>query len=305
MIADSHFRLGVVLASVTAAAMCCASWAAGATTCLTEFTSPEQLDLSGNFVYAIDVGGTVSSEISDLVFAAGDAPGSGIDGYTNTMSAVPLTETVIRPEFGSSEDAEALEDVLQTVRWDQADGAEVRLRVTRGKAYKLQLLFWMPRSPRFFDVNIEGKLVLDEFNPAWTYRDVAFLCAYEYVAGDNRLNIVFAPGGTKAETLCPILNALTLEEIRTTWIPGDADGDSVVDEIDAAILAAHWGQTVTGWDYGDFNGDCRVNAADAAILTANWGNRAGEESAALAVPEPLGIAVLLPLSLWAAMRRRA
>ena len=51
----------------------------------------------------------------------------------------------------------------------------------------------------------------------------------------------------------------------------DANYDTDVDQLDAAILAAHWGLSDMTWGNGDFNGDGLVNATDAAILAANWG----------------------------------
>jgi fibronectin-binding autotransporter adhesin len=71
-------------------------------------------------------------------------------------------------------------------------------------------------------------------------------------------------------------------------IPGDANADGVVDDIDATIVGAHWMSTGAQWGDGDFNGDNVVNDADAAILAAHWGEGGGEES----VPEPGSLALL-------------
>ncbi|NLE37200.1 MAG: hypothetical protein GX621_04165, partial [Pirellulaceae bacterium] len=76
-------------------------------------------------------------------------------------------------------------------------------------------------------------------------------------------------------------------------IPGDANRDEYVDELDAKILAANWGQS-GGRAEGDFNGDGVVNALDAAILAANWGHVATTEQSGhlAAVPEPGGVTLL-------------
>jgi hypothetical protein len=73
-------------------------------------------------------------------------------------------------------------------------------------------------------------------------------------------------------------------------IPGDANRDEKVDDMDASILGSHWflGSGAV-WEDGDFNGDHAVNDADAAILAAHW--HYGVEGGA-SVPEP-GTAVLL------------
>jgi len=87
-------------------------------------------------------------------------------------------------------------------------------------------------------------------------------------------------------------------------IPGDTDGNQIVDDTDAAVVASHWGQQVTPGDYesGDFNNDGRVNAADAAIQVANRGSHvSGGESTA--VPEP-SMLVLCGAALAALSLRR-
>ena len=74
-------------------------------------------------------------------------------------------------------------------------------------------------------------------------------------------------------------------------IPGDTDNNQIVDEADASVLAAYWGQTnlTGGFRVGDFNNDGAVDARDAAILAANWGTR---DEGASTIPEP-GVLVLL------------
>ncbi len=53
--------------------------------------------------------------------------------------------------------------------------------------------------------------------------------------------------------------------------PGDANLDGIVDSADAAVLASNW-QTQSGaiWTDGDFNDDGRVNDIDATLLAGNW-----------------------------------
>jgi hypothetical protein len=86
-------------------------------------------------------------------------------------------------------------------------------------------------------------------------------------------------------------------------IPGDTNGDSVVNEFDAQVLATYWGSTTaSGPSQGDFNGDQAVNVADAAILAANWGDHTGGE--ATAVPEPTALALLIGLAGLMSLRRR-
>lgn len=273
---------------------------------LAAFNSPDQLDLEGHFRYAINVGGSTETTIRGLRFHDGR---ESIAGYRNTMS--PGFWSGTRPEFGEGQDVDALENILETVAYhasdEQGDAAEIRLDVVPGESYKLQLLFWRAVGARTFDVSIDGKLALDEFNPeVWideSLEEVAYVYTHEFTAQDEVLTILFEPGTADVGNHQPMLNALTLEWMRTTWIPGDADGDGSVDQTDAAILADHWGALDAGWTDGDFNDDGVVNAADAAILAANWGSPAGGEARAV-VPEPLGLVLIGSLGLLLAIRRR-
>ena len=78
-------------------------------------------------------------------------------------------------------------------------------------------------------------------------------------------------------------------------IPGDANTDGVVDEADAAIVAANW-LTIgsAAWFQGDFNSDDNVNDTDATLMAANWGYGTG---LAASVPEPGASVGLLMISI--------
>jgi hypothetical protein len=89
-------------------------------------------------------------------------------------------------------------------------------------------------------------------------------------------------------------------------IPGDTDNNGIVNEADAAVLAAKWGasgEQVNGAADGDFNGDDIVNVLDAAILAANWGNHNPTEGST-AVPEPTGLVMVVLGALMLLARRR-
>ena len=81
-------------------------------------------------------------------------------------------------------------------------------------------------------------------------------------------------------------------------IPGDANKDGVVNDLDATILADNWQSTSANWFMGDFNADGTVDDVDATILATNW--QVGATSAS--VPEPSTIVMLLAamgsLLLW-------
>lgn len=52
------------------------------------------------------------------------------------------------------------------------------------------------------------------------------------------------------------------------WIAGDANGDGIVNIIDAALIGLNWGSAEP---CPDLNNDGKVNIIDAAIIGLNWG----------------------------------
>ena len=89
-------------------------------------------------------------------------------------------------------------------------------------------------------------------------------------------------------------------DFEITRVPGDANGDGVVDGSDVTILAANW-QRGTGevddatWAMGDFNGDRKVDGSDVTILAGNW--QYGIDTAAASVPEPSCLALFLSIAI--------
>ena len=85
-------------------------------------------------------------------------------------------------------------------------------------------------------------------------------------------------------------------------IPGDANRDGCVDDLDATLLAQSWQQSDMRWDDGDFNADGCVDDRDASILAAHWQDAVDAESGA--APEPTTLVMLagLAASWWLARR---
>ena len=93
---------------------------------------------------------------------------------------------------------------------------------------------------------------------------------------------------SRALTDAEILDIFNGAEIGGVNIIGDANYDGIVNDEDAAILAANW-QTAIGatWGMGDFNNDGAVNDIDATLLATNW-----QTTSPASVPEPGTLALL-------------
>ncbi|NLE38056.1 MAG: hypothetical protein GX621_08530 [Pirellulaceae bacterium] len=64
---------------------------------------------------------------------------------------------------------------------------------------------------------------------------------------------------------------LGANELQRVTLPGDANGDNAVNELDAAIMAQNWGRSDMTREQGDFDGDGVVGPRDSAILAAHFG----------------------------------
>ena len=80
---------------------------------------------------------------------------------------------------------------------------------------------------------------------------------------------------------------------------GDANHDAVVDALDLAAMATHYGDDGCGWAEGDFTGDGRVDVFDLSRLAMNYDGAAGGKS----VPAP-PVALVLLIGVAGILRRR-
>lgn len=96
--------------------------------------------------------------------------------------------------------------------------------------------------------------------------------------GQSDVRIRFTMGSTDGSvTYC----GWNLDDVEVSGVvpnqgvPGDLNGDGVVNGADMGLLLAQWGRC-SGCD-ADLNGDGIVNGADMGLLLANWGGAAGRE----------------------------
>ncbi len=175
------------------------------------------------------------------------------------------------------------------------DGGEITIK---GDA---PFTFFQPGAPVYFDfdggaLNLKG---------TWDFSSLTSIADSDFRAfGDAATagDLTFE-GVTLFET--------TYTRITATGppppLPGDANGNGFVDDVDLAILLGNWEQDpviISTWTLGNFTeaslGDTDVDDSDLAVLLGNW---TGPPPAGAAVPEPATLA-LLALGALAAIRRR-
>jgi hypothetical protein len=95
--------------------------------------------------------------------------------------------------------------------------------------------------------------------------------------------------------------ASSVSTFEVAPLPGDANGDGVVDAADYVILKRHFGtSTGAGASEGNFDYDGEVDWADLRVLTGNFGAGGG---APAVLPEPASL-TLLACGFAALLRRR-
>ncbi|MBL9138329.1 MAG: hypothetical protein JNK85_20840 [Verrucomicrobiales bacterium] len=196
-------------------------------------------DFSGNFTYALNIGGLDAPKVGDAQFVtaliADEIPGVTVD-LLSEISAWT------QPALGDSADDDSLEVVLQSIRHNGAGNTVTLANLTPGHAYKLQLLFFEQCCARGFDVLVNGQLVVDEFAPYVVQGGInnttaGALIAYTFTATSP--DFVLSLNGETVTTAAytdhnEILNGLTLEdlgvaptEIRITGSQRSAAGFAV------------------------------------------------------------------------------
>lgn len=219
----------------------------------------EGLDLSGTFLHSFNVGtpGPAPGPAGDAAFTDDLQPGI-------TVTAANEIPNWHAPSYGDTVNDDSLEFVMQSIRWSAAPSTlDVDLTgLTVGKVYKLQLLFAEQCcANRGFDIETEGVLRVDEFNPSVAQGGAGngtrgALVTVGFVAADDTLNIVLNGNGVTTPAFTDhnaILNGVTLEELTLT----DSDGDGLPDAWEFQFFG-DLAQVGTG----DPDGDGRTNQAE-------------------------------------------
>ena len=197
---------------------------------VTQITGPQDLDLEGEFVYAIN-------------FSADD-PVRTVRGVNFTPDRLPIPGATLvgpqsvtpwqaKPEFGSSADANQLEEILHDIRWANTGGGErlrATLRVNALDEYKLQILIsGNVEEDRRWDIRVNGLNAVDEItslgvSPGQHYAvNRATLYTYQFVAPTTNVVVEMGTlfGNTDGGDRNPIWQALTLERVTIPPTPDD------------------------------------------------------------------------------------
>jgi len=187
-----------------------------------KFEGPGDLDLEGDFAYAINVtseGSPDTRTVAGLDFTRDPLVAGATINFQN-----PANNWGTKPEYGPTADDGALEEIMWDIKWSASPNpVGISLDVDPGQAYKLQLLFsenfFSQPGSRTFDIffeglrAVEGLDILDVSGPRSGSPTAGAVFSYEFIAPDSVLNIDLVPGGT-APDQNPIINALTLESVQ-------------------------------------------------------------------------------------------
>ncbi len=191
---------------------------------------PQDLDLDGEFVYAINF--------------STDDPIRVVHGVSFTPDRLPIPGATLvgpqsvtpwqaKPEFGNSSDANQLEEILRDIRWANTAGGErlrATLQVVARNEYKLQILIsGNVVEDRRWDIRVNGLNAVDEItslgvSPGQRYAaNRATLYTYQFVAATTSVIVEMGTlfGATDGGDRNPIWQALTLEKITVPPTPDD------------------------------------------------------------------------------------
>ena len=179
------------------------------------FNAASQLDFSGTFDYAVNMGGAGGQVIGSAAFTTESVAGVQV-GAENSING-----WVAGADFGPTSDDANLSSAMGSIRWNETnglqDGLSLDLDVTTGEMYKLQLLFMEGCCDRAFDVAFEGVRTVDNFNPnslgASLANNRGAVITHTFTAGDPLFSIMIDGFTSNGVDKNPAINAFTLEHL--------------------------------------------------------------------------------------------
>lgn len=255
------------------------------------FAGLDDLDFSGDFIYAVNVGGPGEDFFGDPLTIGDAVFVEGTNAAELDLNDIGVTMTVANeildwhaPNYGDTEADDNLELVMQSIRWNVPPGVAVDLEVEAGASYKLQMLFAESCCDRGFDifmddVEVVTDLVVQQEQGGINNQETGVLYSREFVAGDDVLNILLG-GSVGVPDNNPILNGYTLERIEDlVSLAGDCneDGSLNADDLSCVASIADRDAVLGALNAlpGDLDGDGAVGFPDFLVLSANFGSAEG------------------------------
>lgn len=197
---------------------------------VTQIRGPQDLDLEGQFVYAINFSANDPARtVRGVVFLPDRL---GIPG-AKLVGPQQVSPWQTKPEFGATADANNLEEVFQDIRWANSGGNErlrAELAVQVGDEYKLQILISANgNETRRWDIRVNGLQAVDEVtslgvSPGESYsRGRATLYTYSFTATSATAVVEMGDlfGANDGGDRNPIWQGLTLERVTSPPTPDD------------------------------------------------------------------------------------
>ncbi len=195
---------------------------------VSSFSGPADLDLDGDIVYSVNFSADdPATTVNGVTFTPDTSPIPGAS-FTGPNQVTPWQGS---PEFGNSVDDNALERILQDIRWANSGSGQTlhaNLDVTAGLEYKLQLLIsGNHQEQRIWDIRVDGLDCVDEISslgvqPGAGYsQGSATVYTYQFAATDAQVNVVMGDlfGTSDGGDRNPIWQALTLEKVTVPPTP--------------------------------------------------------------------------------------
>lgn len=192
----------------------------------------EGLDLDGNFLYAVNIGGAAVGAIRDANFTT-----DTVAGFTHNFNQGPIAFG--SANYGTTTNDTRLAAVMTTIRYSAPAPSNVNLAgLTPGTRYKVQMLFNEGCCSRGFDIFAEGNKIVNRFDMVATQggiglSNVGSVVSHTFVAGDNTLNLVLAQSNPAFGDNNPLFDAVTLEVLpptdnRATINWGDGSANTII-----------------------------------------------------------------------------
>ena len=230
------------------------------------------LDLTGDFAYALNIGG-FEAVVGDVEFAEATIDGGDPERVviTNATNELPAW---FQANFGESDNDLDLAVVAGSIRF--GGDLSVDLDVEQGQTYKLQLLFTEACCDRGFDVFVEDELVVDNLhlpdlqNGIENGGTTGGFYSGTFTAGDGVLNILLGDANPRAADNLPTLAAVTLERIENLLI-GDFNSNGVLDIEDVNLLTVESASGNNDVAF-DLDGDGAVTSKDVGVWVKDLKN---------------------------------